>query len=200
MLQLPDVYLLVVGFGVVLVVAGDIATWVCGCFDARTVAIAYGPFQSDPPTRMFRAYSASKIIMYSSSVVLYTIISTAINPADWSLMTILHGLYFLLHFLWVPCVRVSIARGVKWLAVVIVWLSTMTMLGILVLLWVDDTHPIKSETDLRVAISACTMVFFHHLFWDSYVWSVYFDPNWDGEQTMPCTMPTMSSDSFSAKV
>jgi len=128
-----------------------------------------------------------------SSIIMYVIIYTAISPTDWSWMTVLHGVYFLFHILWVPAVRLSIARDIKWIAVANVWMSSMCMLGILVLLWINDSHPKKSETDIRVAISACTLVFFHHLFWDSYVWSCYYDPRWTGEATMPCTMPAMSS-------
>lgn len=189
----PDAYILVVGIGIFLVLCGDIGTWLCGCFDARITAIAYGPFQSDPPTRMYRAYTLSKIIMYMSSIIMYVCIYTAINPTDWSWMTILHGCYFLFHLLWVPFVRLSINQEAKWIAVITVWFSTFSMLGILILLWINDSHPKNSETDIRVAVSACTLIFFHHLFWDSYVWSSYYDPRWNGEQTMPCTMPAMSS-------
>jgi len=189
----PDAYILVVGIGIFLVICSDIGTWLCGCFDAHITRIAYGPFQADPPTRIYRAYTTSKIIMYMSSIIMYVIIYTAISPTDWSWMTVLHGVYFLFHILWVPAVRLSIARDIKWIAVANVWMSSMCMLGILVLLWINDSHPKKSETDIRVAISACTLVFFHHLFWDSYVWSCYYDPRWTGEATMPCTMPAMSS-------
>lgn len=189
----PDAYLLVVGIGIFLVVCGDLGTWICGCFDTRITTIAYGPFQNDPPTRMYRAYMTSKIIMYMSSIIMYVIIYTAIKPSDWSWMTVLHGLYFLFHFLWVPFVRISINRQAKWLAVLIVWLASFCMLGILILLWLNDSHAKNSETDMRVAISACTLIFFHHFFWDSFVWVNYFDPRWNGEQTMPCTMPTMTS-------
>jgi len=189
----PDAYLIVVGIGIFLVFCGDIGTWACGCFDARITRIAYGPFQSDPPTRMYRAYTTSKLIMYFSSIIMYVVIYSAISPSNWSWMTILHGSYFLFHLLWVPAVRMSIRRDVKWIVVAIVWFATLSMLGILILLWVNHTHPTNSETDIRVAISACTLIFFHHLFWDSYVWSCYYDPRWNGEQTTPCTMPAMTS-------
>ena len=189
----PDAYLLVVGIGIFLVLCSDIGTWLCGCFDSHITRIAYGPFQSKPPTRIYRAYTTSKIIMYMSSIIMYVIIYTAISPTDWSWMTVLHGAYYIFNVLWVPAVRTSVSRDIKWIAVVIVWMSTLCMLGILVLLWINDSHPKKSETDIRVAISACTLVFFHHLFWDSYVWCCYYDPQWTGEATMPCTMPAMSS-------
>lgn len=189
----PDAYLLVVCIGLFVVICSDLGTWVCGCFDARITQIAYGPFQSDPPTRMYRAYTTSKLIMYFSSAIMYTIIYTAINPTDWSWMTILHACYFFFHFLWVPMVYFSIRRKIKWVAVVVVWMSTFTMLGILILLWIDDSHPKITETDIRVASSAATLIFYHHLFWDSYIWSSYYDPQWCGDQTMPCTMPSMSS-------
>ena len=156
----PDAYLLVVGIGIFLVLCSDIGTWLCGCFDSHITRIAYGPFQSKPPTRIYRAYTTSKIIMYMSSIIMYVIIYTAISPTDWSWMTVLHGAYYIFNVLWVPAVRTSVSRDIKWIAVVIVWMSTLCMLGILVLLWINDSHPKKSETDIRVAISACTLVFF----------------------------------------
>lgn len=179
----PDIFILVVSVGVlVTLLSYTILFECCGRFRPVEKKLAVFPFMIYRRgvycwTIIGKAWRVSLMVASMSMVCMWVIIWQRIQPHSWQWLTISQAVFLGCQALWVPMVKYSAYKNSKKLVVSLMWIATMASLGTLVVLWRSDSSVEVRETDIRVATTCATLVFYHTIFWDAYTWSVYFQPN-----------------------
>tara|TARA_B110000196_G_scaffold318659_1_gene334563 strand:- start:3586 stop:4218 length:633 start_codon:yes stop_codon:yes gene_type:complete len=204
-MEQPDTFMIVILVGVSCTVLSYVS--LCDCVGGLTTEekrLSVFPFMVRGAqggtmqwTMLGRAWRLSMMVFIMSQLCLWFIIWTRIKPQSWDWLIVSQAISLGTQTLWLPATKYGIRRGTKWMPVLLQWIAALVTGCTVILFWRSETHGRVYDTDVRVAVTFSTMIFWHILFWDAYIWSAYFTPDAATWRTMQndrsAAMPVMGS-------
>lgn len=202
-METPDTFMITILVGVGCTALSYLAFSDCiGGFTEEQKRLSVFPFMWKGSggtmewTMLGRAWRLSTMVFLMSLLCLWFIIWQRIKPQSWDWLIVSQAIFLATQTLWLPATKYGIHRESKWMTVLLQWVAALVQGCVLIMLWRAETHGRVYSTDVRVAVTFSTIVFWHILFWDAYIWSKYFTPDaakWRGMQNNTRKMPVMNN-------